>query len=217
VRETRAVRHGDEDPAVGSYAAARRALIAGSAGFWASIAVCLAIAHDATVEHDGISYFSVRATTLPVIVLGYAAVIAGMLVAARRLPDDDLGRRLALPMRCMPAVVVALLVTPFNKGTALNWTHMTLGVTLATSQAVVTAWLCMVLPALRVLAAGLLQLVGGVVAALSLPDTSFNYLLQGELLVNLGFCACLVAAVGAAAATRDDGEGSALRGSFVPD
>jgi hypothetical protein len=200
-----------------SYAAARRALLAGSLGFWASILVCLAIAHGPTVERDGISYFSVRATTLPVIVLGYGAVIAGMLVAARRLPDDDLGRRLALPMRCMPACVVALLITPFNKGTALNWTHMTLGVTLAISQAVVTIWLCTVLPVPRVLAAGLLQLVGGIVAALSLPDTSFNYLLQGELLVNLGFCACLVAAVGAAAALRGDGGDTALRGTFAPD
>lgn len=73
-----------------SHAAARRALLAGSLGFWASIAVCLAIAHGTTVEHDGISYFSVRATTLPVIVLGYGAVITGMLGCARRPPDDDL-------------------------------------------------------------------------------------------------------------------------------
>lgn len=209
------MRRGDGGDVAGSYADARRALLAGSLGFWASVAVCVAIAHDATVEHDGISYFSVRATTLPVIVLGYGSIIAGMLVAARRLPDDELGRRLALPMRCMPAAVVALLLTPFNKGTALNWTHMTLGVTLAISQAAVSVWLCTVLPALRVLAAAVVQALGGVIAALSMPDSSFNFLLQGELVFNLGFCACLVAAVGAAAARR--GDASALRGSLAPD
>jgi hypothetical protein len=204
-----------QDASTGSYAAARRALLYGFAGFWTSVAVCVAIVHDATVEHDGLSYFSVRATTLPVIALGYASVVAGMLVAAHRLPDDGIGRRLALPMRCMPAFVVALLCTPFNKGTALNWTHMTFGVTLAISQAAVSVWLCTVLPAVRVLTAASVQLLGGLVAALSLPATSFNYLFQGELLTNLGFCACLIAAVGAAA--HQQGDGAPLRGTLAPD
>jgi hypothetical protein len=184
-----------------SYAGALRPLLVGSAGFFASVAICIVIAHDPTVEHDGISYFSVRATTLPVILVGYLSVIAGMLVSARRFPDDELGRRLALPLRCMPVLFVLLLVTPFNKGTALNWTHMTVGVTLAISQGVVTVWLCTVLPATRVLAAAFLELTGGVISALSLPDGSFNYLLQGELVFNVGFCLCLIAVVAAAAST----------------
>ena len=70
----------------------------------------------------------------------------GMLAAVRRLPDEDLGNRLALPMKCMPVLFVALLCTPFNKGTFLNWTHMTVGVTLAMAQGVITVWLCSVLP-----------------------------------------------------------------------
>lgn len=183
-----------------SYAAALRPLILGSTGFFASVAVCLAISHSATTEHDGISYFSVRSTTLPVILLGYLCVITGMLAAVRRLPDEDLGNRLALPMKCMPVLFVALLCTPFNKGTFLNWTHMTVGVTLAMAQGVITVWLCSVLPALRVLAAAGLELVGGIVCALSLPGSSFNFLLQGELLFNLGFCLCLIAVVHDAAA-----------------
>lgn len=196
-----------------SYAGSLRPLVAGSLGFFSSVAACLAITHDATVEHDGISYFSVRSTTLPVIVLGYGSVILGMLVAARRFPDDSLGRRLALPMRCLPVFFVLLLLTPFNKGTALNWSHMTVGVTLALAQGVVTVWLCSVLPAPRVLAAAALELAGGVVSALSLPDTSFNYLLVGELLFNLGFCLCLVAVVHDAVAA----EPGAVEGSFAQD
>jgi hypothetical protein len=183
-----------------SYAAALRPLLIGSTGFFASVAICLAISHSATTEHDGISYFSVRSTTLPVILVGYLCVITGMLAAARRFPEEDLGNRLALPMRCMPVLFVALLCTPFNKGTFLNWTHMTVGVMLAISQGIVTIWLCSVLPAFRVLAAAGLELVGGVVCALSLPGTSFNFLLQGELLFNLGFCLCLIAVVHDAAA-----------------
>jgi hypothetical protein len=65
-----------------SYAAALRPLLVGSTGFFASVATCLAISHSATTEHDGIKYFSVRSTTLPVILLGYLCVITGMLVAA---------------------------------------------------------------------------------------------------------------------------------------
>jgi hypothetical protein len=198
-----------------SYAGALRPLIIGSGGFFASVAICIAIAHDPTVERDGISYFSVRATTLPVILVGYASVITAMLVSARRFPDDELGRRLALPLRCMPVFFVLLLLTPFNKGTAFNWTHMTVGVTLALSQGVVTVWLCTVLPATRVLAAAFVELTGGLVSALSLPDSSFNYLLQGELLFNLGFCLCLVAAVATAAASASATE--PLGESFAQD
>ncbi len=105
-----------------SYAGALRPLLLGSAGFFASVAVCIAIAHDPTVEHDGISYFSVYPPTLPVILVGYLSVITGMLVSARRFPDDVLGRRLALPLRGMPVLFVLLLLTPFNADTALNWT-----------------------------------------------------------------------------------------------
>jgi hypothetical protein len=191
------------DPAR-TYAGALRPLAAGSAGFFASVAMCLAITHDGTVEHDGISYFSVRAPTLPVILLGYASVTAGMLAAARRFPDDGLGRRLALPMRCLPVFFVLLLLTPFNQGTAFNWTHMTVGVTLALSQLVVTIWLCSVLPSTRVLLAAVVELTGGVIAAASLPGTSFNYLFIGELLFNVGFCLCLLAVVADAARVPAD-------------
>lgn len=183
-----------------AYAAALRPLAYGAMAFFASVVVCLCIAHDATVEHDGISYFSVRVATLPVIVCGYVAVAAGMLLAANRFPDDDLGRRLALPLRCFPGFFGLLLVTPFNRGTALNWTHMTVGVTLALSQGLVTVWLCTVLPAARVLASATLELVGGLVAAISLPGSAFNYLFTGELIFNVGFCLCLLAVVHDAAA-----------------
>lgn len=196
-----------------SYAGALRPLLVGSLGFFASVAVCILIAHDPTVEHDGISYFSVSATTLPVILVGYLSVIAGMLLSARRFPNDELGPRLALPLRCMPVFFVLLLITPFNKGTALNWTHMTVGVTLAVSQGVVTVWLCTVLPATRVLAAAFVELTGGVISALSLPGSSFNYLLEGELVFNVGFCLCLIAVVAAAASAA--ATKASLRESFA--
>jgi hypothetical protein len=77
---------------------------------------------------------------------------------------------------------------------------MTVGEMLAIAQGIVTVWLCPVLPAFRDLAAAGLELVGGIVCTLSLPDSSFNFLLQGELLCNLGFCLCLIAVVRDAAA-----------------
>jgi hypothetical protein len=190
-----------------SYGAAQRALTQGFIGFWAAIVACLAVSHSATTEQDGISYFGVHATTLPLIVLGYASVVAGMLVAAQRLPLDGVGRRLALPLRWMPACALLLLLTPFNHGTALNWSHMTVGVALAISQAAVTVWLLVVLSAPGVAAGALLELVGGVVSAISLPGSSFNHLLQGELLFNLGFCVALVVALQAASRTESAGGG----------
>jgi hypothetical protein len=208
----------DDDAAVPSYAAARRALVVGASGFWASVALCLLISHSATTEHDGLSYFGIRADTLPIIVLGYASVSAGMLLAARRLPLDEIGRRLARPLRCWPACFALLLITPFDAGTAVNWTHMTLGVTLAVSQAVVTIWLCSAFPVPRVLGCAGMVLVGGIVCALSMPGTSFNFLLQGEVLFNAAFCAVLVTSVAAAAAVwGDHGDPDALRGALAPD
>ncbi len=122
--------------------------------------------------------------------LGDPADSTGLVLAARRLPDDDLGRGLAVPMRDMPVYFVGLVLTPFDWGTALNWTHRTLGVTLSVLQAVVAVWLCTELPTPRVPAAASLELVGGLTAAHSVPASSCTYLLQGELLFNLGFCLC---------------------------
>jgi hypothetical protein len=35
------------------------------------------------------------------------------------------------------------------------------------------------------------QLAGGIIGALSLPDWRFQYLMYGELIFELGFCVCL--------------------------
>jgi hypothetical protein len=90
-----------------------RPLLVGSTGFLASVAICLAISHSATTEHDGISYFSLDdAAGNPArpALRDHRHAGCGPPIP-RRGPRQPVGVADAVPV-----LFVALLRTPFNKG-----------------------------------------------------------------------------------------------------
>jgi hypothetical protein len=178
-----------------SYAAALPPLIVGSTGFFASVAICLAISHGATTEHDGISYFSVRSTTQTAL-LGYLCVITGMLAAMRRLTDHELGNRVGLPMRCMPVAVHRGALHAVQQGHLVQPdAHDGRRDAGDSPKASSRSRSARCSPRSASSPRAGLELLGGIISAMSLPDTAFNFLLQAELLLNLGFYLCLIAVV----------------------
>ena len=95
-------------------------------------------------------------------------------------------------MRLVAVGLFALLITPFNRGAFLNWSHMTIGVSIALLQMSVALSLVARVPSPRSSGGLVVLLLGGALAAASLPDWNFSYLLQGEVIYQLGFGWCLV-------------------------
>ncbi len=95
-------------------------------------------------------------------------------------------------LRIIAVLLFVLLATPYNRGTFLNWTHMLAGILGAICQLEVALQLVRESRSLRTVLGLAVLLVGGVVAAASLPDWHFEYLLQGEIVFQLGFAWCLI-------------------------
>ncbi len=93
----------------------------------------------------------------------------------------------------MVALSLALLfVTPYNRGTVLNWAHMAVGVLGALAQLGISLRLVSRRPLARVAAEFVVQLAGGLVAATSLPNANCPHLLLGEIVYEVGFAWCLL-------------------------
>jgi hypothetical protein len=74
----------------------------------------------------------------------------------------------------------------------MNWSHMTTGVTIALTQLAITVLLLAKRRTARSVLGFAVQLGGGILAAASLPDWHFTYLLQGETIYYVGFGWCLI-------------------------
>jgi hypothetical protein len=89
-------------------------------------------------------------------------------------------------------MLILLLVTPYNEGAFLNWTHMTVGVVGALVQLAISYSFLRRLGSISLILGCSIQLAGGILGALSLPDWSFHFLLYAEIIFELGFCWCLL-------------------------
>ena len=157
---------------------ARQVLLATQLFFFAVIAICVLINHSATSENDGISFFAVYHLTIPLIVPGFCIASYGMWRTSAYFATSDAPRPTVLGLRVIAVGLLLLLVTPFNRGTFLNWTHMTIGVLVAMVELVICFLLLVQHRAPRSIAAFFVALSGGIIAAVSLPDWHFEYLLQ---------------------------------------
>lgn len=170
----------------------RQQLLATQLFFFAVIFVCLLIKHTATTENDGISFFAVYHVTIPLIVPGFCVGAYGMWRTSNHFAETDAPRLAVDGLRFIAIGLVLLLVTPFNRGAFLNWTHMTIGVLVAVAEAAICVLLLTQHRSSRSLGAFALSLGGGLIAAASLPDWRFQYLLVGEIVYELGFSWCLI-------------------------
>jgi len=171
---------------------ARHFLLVTQLVFFAVIAVCVLIDHGTTAQNDGISFYAVYHLTLPLIVPAFCFAAYGMWRTSTFFASTDAPSLTVLGLRLIAIGLLLLLVTPFNRGTLLNWTHMTIGVLVAVVEMLICALLLRQHRTNRSVAALLVSIVGGAVAAASLPDWHIPYLLVGEIVYEVGFAWCLI-------------------------
>jgi hypothetical protein len=101
----------------------------------------------------------------------------------------------ALTWVCLRAIAILLfilLATPYNRGAFLNWTHIIAGVLGAPFPLEVALQLVREGRSFRTVIGLVVLLIGGLIAATSSSDWHFEYLLQGEIVFQVGFAWCLI-------------------------
>lgn len=181
---------------------ARRVLVVSQSVFFASLGACLVIKHGPVARVDGISFYGVYPPTMPLLFTGYLTAAAGLWRVGALAVDAGESPTLRLALGVVAVGLVVLLATPYNQGTFLNWTHMSVGVTMALVQLGVTYTVMTRAPSPRTIGAFGVVLAGGIVAAASLPDWDFRYLLHGEVAFEVGFGWCLFETLAALAPRR---------------
>jgi hypothetical protein len=171
---------------------ARHLLILTQSFFFLCLIVCFFINHGAVARNDGISFYGVYAPTVEILIVGFTAAAAGLWRTATYFSRSDAPVFSVVGLRVVALGLFALLVTPFDQGTFLNWAHMTTGVTMSLIQLAIAGLLLAKRRGFRSVAGFALQLIGGVIAAASLPDWHFTFLLQGETIFEIGFGLCLI-------------------------
>jgi hypothetical protein len=173
--------------------------------FFLSLAVCLLIYHGHNAQTDGISFYGVYGPTMPILVAGYTVAGVGLWRTAGYFRAAGVAKSTWICLRAVSVGLFVLFVTPYNQGTFMNWTHMTAGVTGALLQLAVSVQLLGELKSRRAVMGFFVQLVGGALAAASLPNWRFEALLLGQIIYQIGFGWCLIEwtyALGAREAAR---------------
>lgn len=165
----------------------QRVLLATQFVFFLALACCVLLVHDYAVENAGISYYGVHARTIAFAIIGYLAAALGLWLASSLIRAAGSVPILWVGLRLVAVMLILLLLTPYSGGTFLNWAHMTVGVVGALVQLAMSWSLVRRRRDWRVVSAFVIQFLGGVVGALSLPDWRFQALLVGETVFQLGF------------------------------
>ena len=159
--------------------------------FFASLGLCIAINHSVTASNDGISFYGVDPSTIVLVIVGYAAASIGIYSASNWLRDASAPATAVRGARAVAIGLPLLLATPYNEGPVWNWAHMTVGVAMALAQGAATISLVRRRGGAGSWVVFSIQLAGGLLAAASLPDWSFPWLLPGETVYELAYGASL--------------------------
>jgi len=149
------------------------------------------VSHSRVAQRDGISFYAVNARTVALAFAGYLVAAAGLWRFSRIMRAASEERFVWWGLRVVAVELVVLLATPFNKGTFFNWAHMTAGVIGALTQLALGWRLGLRSGEVRAWGSMAVMLSGGVLAAFSLPDWPFSALLEGEIILEIGFAWCL--------------------------
>lgn len=171
---------------------ARRILVASQVVFFLALAWCILIEHGPEARSDGISYYGVNHRTVLIAIVGYAAAAVGLWRVSTIFRQAGLDPLVWLGLRLVAAMLVLLLLTPYNEGTFYNWAHMTTGVIGALIQIAIAIALMRQVGSAGAVAAFSVQLLGGILSAASLPDWRYQLLLYPEIVIQLGFSWCLL-------------------------
>jgi hypothetical protein len=170
----------------------RHVLLVTQSLFFLALAWCLILNHSATAENDGISFYGVYHQTIPLLIGGYAVAFVGLWVTSTHFKAAGVPALTWIGLRVIAVLLFVLLAAPYNRGAFLNWTHMIAGILGAVCQLEVALQLVRESRSLRTVIGLVVLLVGGAIAAASLPDWHFEYLLQGEIVFQIGFAWCLI-------------------------
>jgi hypothetical protein len=173
----------------------RKVLIISQIGFFSCIALCYLINHGVMADTDGISFYGVNHATIEILIVGYVTGAMGLWRLAHYFRSINVAPHIYLSLRLVALCLFGLLVTPYNKGAFLNWSHMTIGTLGALLQLEVTFYLMKGNLSVASVVGFLVQLVGGLICAASLPDWHFDGLLLGEILFQIGFSWSLLVSI----------------------
>lgn len=173
-------------------AQARQTLVATQVVFFVCVVGCVLVDPSNQAEIYGISYYGVHAPTLPLVAVGYGVGALGMWRTANYLAPLGVSPSVSAGLRIVAWALPLELLTPFNHGSFLNWAHMSIGVVIGVIQMATGAQLVLRQPRPATTFVVVVQLIGGLLAAASLPDWAFNHMLEGEVLFEVGFSWCLV-------------------------
>jgi hypothetical protein len=140
------------------------------------------------IDGYGISYYLTHFDTFVPLAIGFVTCSVLSWRAASDLPDEGGLGVLRLALRIVAVLLVGIAFTPYTWGTLFDWTHQTLGSILFVEQLVMSGWIWWRYArtwfnALMIIG----QIVGGVMALLSLPNDGIMVLFQGEVIFQLAF------------------------------
>lgn len=170
----------------------RHTLVATQVVFFACVLGCVLVDPSHQAELYGISYYGVHAPTLPLVAIGYGVGAVGMWRSAKFLAPLDVPTFVAVGLRVVALALPLELLTPFNHGAFFNWTHMLIGIVIGVTQMATGTLLLLRQSRPATTVAFVVQLMGGLLAAASLPDWGFNHMLEGEMIFEVGFSWCMV-------------------------
>ena len=179
--------------------AAQRVLVRTQLFLYAILGFCVHRNFSATAQSDGISFYGVTPATLPALSVGFLVAAGGLWYVGREFARRDASRWFVRGVYLEVVGLPLLLLTPFNQGAFFNWAHMTVGA----SMAVVSYALSLGILRQRVrpffMAAVGLQGIGGVLSVCSLVPWGYHVLLQGEIILLVGFATTLFLSLGTSA------------------
>ncbi len=140
------------------------------------------------IDGYGISYYLTHLDTFVPLAIGFVTCAALSWRAASDLPAIGGIAILRRALQLMSILLIGICFTPYTWGTLFDWTHQTLGSILFVEQLIVSGWVWWRYERSWFNAAMIVvQIVGGVMALLSLPNDGIMVLFQGEVIFQIGF------------------------------
>ncbi|MDA8262852.1 MAG: hypothetical protein M0Z47_08475 [Actinomycetota bacterium] len=172
----------------GSYESGLRLLVGAELAMAVTLAACMAISYGKAASTYGVSYYGVHLDTLWILAVGFMTTSYLLYSSARAVDPRDPPAMVSLSLKVLAVGLIALLLTPYTVDTFFNWTHMIIGASIFGLQMAVGAVLAFKVLDDRLGWLGVaVEFGGGVLAALSLPDHMLTYMLQGEIIFQVGF------------------------------
>lgn len=167
-------------------------VVASEAVLLLTVMVCTVMIWNNNVNVYGISYFGVTTPTLPIVALGFVAGGVMLIMASQKFPSRAPYGLVKWTLRIVSVGIVLLLLTPYTVDTFFNWTHMTLGAAIFATELYTGGILCFRHMRDRISKWALgIQFFGGLLAMFSLPNNMLNFMIEGEVIFQLGFMVLL--------------------------